>query len=262
LKDAYFVTSDGVKLHYLIGGAGQTIVFIPGWTMPAEIWQPQLEYFSRAYCVVALDPRSQGSSGKPEEGNYPARRAQDYKELIEHLGAETVVLVAWSIAVYEALAYVELFGTYKWKALVLVDVVMYDPSIAEDRARRYDLMHTLQVDRKKFAATFVRSMYRRPQPEQYLESITAASLRTPTNSAVALVAELAMNNDIRPALQKINIPVLAVMTPRNHLAAELVTAMVPASHSEIFEDAGHCLFVDEPGRFNILLEAFLGKVTR
>jgi non-heme chloroperoxidase len=262
LKDAFFITSDGVKLHYLVGGAGQIVVFIPGWTMPAQIWQPQLEYFSRHYCVVALDPRSQGSSGKPEEGNYPARRAQDYKELIDHLGAATVVLVAWSIAVYEALTYVELFGTYKWKGLVLVDVVMYDPSIPEDRAHRYDMMHTLQADRKQFAATFVRGMYRRPQPEQYLESITAATLRTPTNSAVALLAELALKNDIRPALPRIKIPVLAVMTPRNHLAAELVTAMVRGSQAEIFEDAGHCLFVDEPDRFNILLEAFLGKVTR
>lgn len=62
MKDAFFTTSDGVKLHYLVGGAGQIVLFIPGWTMPAEIWQPQLEYFSPDYCVVALDPRSQGSS--------------------------------------------------------------------------------------------------------------------------------------------------------------------------------------------------------
>jgi non-heme chloroperoxidase len=262
LKDSFFITSDGVKLHYLVGGAGQIVVFIPGWTMPAEIWQPQLEYFSRDYCVVALDPRSQGSSGKPEEGNYPARRAQDYKELIDHLGDSPVVLVAWSIAVYEALTYVEIFGTYKWKALVLVEVVLYDPSIPEERVSRYEMMHTLQADRKQFAATFVRAMYRQPQPEQYLERIIASSLRTPTNSAVALLAELAVRNDIRPALPKITIPVLAVMTPRNRLAAELVTAMVPGSQAEIFENAGHCLFVDEPDRFNILLEAFLGKVTR
>jgi non-heme chloroperoxidase len=262
LKDAFFITSDGVTLHYLVGGAGQIVVFIPGWTMPAEIWQPQLEYFSRDYCVVALDPRSQGSSGKPEEGNYPARRAQDYKELIDHLGKSPVVMVAWSIAVYEALTYVELFGTYKWRGLVLVDVVLYNPSIPEERARRYDMLHNLQADRKQFAAAFVRGMYRRPQPEQYLESITAATLRTPTNSAVALLAELAVKNDIRPTLPKIKIPVLAVMTPRNRLGAELVTAMVPGSQGEIFEDSGHCLFVDEPDRFNILLEAFLGKLTR
>jgi non-heme chloroperoxidase len=261
LKDAFFTTSDGVKLHYLAAGTGQIVLFIPGWTMPAEIWQRQIEHFSPDYCVVALDPRSQGSSDKPEEGNYPARRAQDYKELIEHLGSP-VVLVAWSIAVYEALTYVEIFGTYRWKGLVLVDIMLHDPSIPEDRARRYEFLHSLQADRKQFAATFIRSMYRQPQPEKYLDGIIAASLLTPTNSAVALLAELAVKNDIRPALSKIKIPVLAIMTPRNRLAAELVTAMVPGSQAEIFENAGHCLFVDEADRFNTLLEGFLEKVAR
>jgi non-heme chloroperoxidase len=261
LKDAFFTTSDGVKLHYLAAGTGQVVLFIPGWTMPAEIWQRQIEHFSPDYCVVALNPRSQGSSDKPEEGNYPARRAQDYKELIEHLGSP-VVLVAWSIAVYEALTYVEIFGTYRWKGLVLVDIMLHDPSIPEDRARRYEFLHSLQADRKQFAATFIRSMYRQPQPEKYLEGIIAASLLTPTNSAVALLAELAVKNDIRPALSKIKVPVLAIMTPRNRLAAELVTAMVPGSQAEIFENAGHCLFVDEEARFNSLLKGFLEKVAR
>jgi len=138
--------------------------------------------------------------------------------------------------------------------------MLHDPSIPEDRARRYEFLHTLQADREQFAATFVRGMYRQPQPEQYLDGITTATLQTPTNSAVALLAELAVQNDIRPALAKIKIPVLAVMTPRNRLAAELVTAMVPGSHTEIFENAGHCLFVDEADRFNSLLKGFLEKL--
>jgi non-heme chloroperoxidase len=259
LKDEFFTTSDGVKLHYLIGGNGQIVLFIPGWTMPAEIWQRQIEYFIPDYCVVVLDPRSQGSSGQSEEGNYPARRAQDYKELIDHLGSP-VVLVAWSLAVFEALTYVEMFGTYQWKGLVLVEVMLHDPSIPEDRSRRYDFLHNLQADRKQFAAAFVRSMYRQPQPEGYLDHVTAATLLTPTNTAVALLAELAVKNDIRTALPNIKIPVLAIMTPRNRLAAELVTAMVPDSQAEIFEDAGHCLFVDEADRFNRLLKGFLERV--
>ena len=36
-----------------------------------------------------------------------------------------MVLVGWSIAVHEALTYVEMFGTYQWKGLVLVDVMLH-----------------------------------------------------------------------------------------------------------------------------------------
>ena len=53
-------TSDGVRLHYLEAGpqAAHTLVFVPGWTMPAWIWMPQILAFSHRYHVVAFDPRS------------------------------------------------------------------------------------------------------------------------------------------------------------------------------------------------------------
>jgi non-heme chloroperoxidase len=261
VKDGSFTTSDGVKLHYLESGAGPTLVFVPGWTMPAEIWQPQIEYFSRSYHVVAVDPRSQGASDKPAEGNYPGRRAQDYKELIDHLGGSPVVLVGWSLAVHEALTYVQMFGTYKLSALVLVDMSVYTPSTQEERDHRYEQLHNFEANRKQYAGNFVRGMYHKPHSEGYLESVTKASLKTPTNSAIAMLAELAVKNDLRSALPKIKIPVLAVMTETNRSQAELITATVPGSQAEVFTDAGHCLFVDDADRFNTVLESFLQKAS-
>jgi non-heme chloroperoxidase len=261
VTDQSFTTSDGVRLHYLESGSGPTILFVPGWTMPAEIWQPQIEYFSRKYHVVAVDPRSQGASDKPADGNYPGRRAQDYKELIDHLGDSPVVLVGWSLAVNEALTYVEMFGTYKLNALVLVDLGVYTESTAEERDHRYDMFHKFQSDRKQFTETFVRGMYHKPHPEVYLESVVAASMKTPTNSGVAMLGELAVKNDLRPALPKIKIPVLAAMTVTNRKSAEIITATVPGAQAEIFEDAGHCLFVDDADRFNTVLEGFLKKAS-
>jgi pimeloyl-ACP methyl ester carboxylesterase len=67
-QSGYFTTSNGVELHYLEAGSGPTIVFVPGFAFPAEVWEPQLTHFARNHRVVALDPRSQGRSGKPTEG--------------------------------------------------------------------------------------------------------------------------------------------------------------------------------------------------
>ncbi|MGC1476594.1 MAG: alpha/beta hydrolase, partial [Terriglobales bacterium] len=64
-KSDFFKTSDGVRIHYLEAGSGRPIVFIPGWTMPAWIWQKQIDEFSKKYHVIAVDPRSQGESDKP-----------------------------------------------------------------------------------------------------------------------------------------------------------------------------------------------------
>jgi non-heme chloroperoxidase len=259
VKDGSFLTSDGVKIHYVESGSGPTILFVPGWTMPAEIWQPQIDHFSKAYHVVAVDPRSQGASDKPAEGNYPGRRAQDYKELIDHLGGSPVVMVGWSLAVREALTYVEMFGTTQLRGLVLVDSNLYAVFSQEERDQRYAMLHSFQVDRKLFAHDFVRSMYHKPHSAEYMETVTTASLKTPTNSAVALLVEAAVKNDFRPLLPKIKIPLLAVMTENNRAAMQLIISTVPGSHGEVFADAGHCLFVDDADRFNTLLESFLKR---
>jgi len=67
----FFTTSDQVRLRYLEAGQGTAILFIPGWLMPADIWEPQLRELSKEYHVVALDPRSQGQSDITPRGNDP-----------------------------------------------------------------------------------------------------------------------------------------------------------------------------------------------
>ena len=44
-------------------------------------------------------------------------------------------------------------------------------------------------------------MYKKPQNEEYLKRVTQASLRTPTNSAVALFVG-AFTSDYRPAIRE------------------------------------------------------------
>src|SRR5271155_1787004 len=95
ITDHFFQSSDGVRLHYLEAGpsAAHTLVFVPGWTMPAWIWMPQIQAFSRRYHVVAFDPRGQGDSAAPASGYEPVRRGRDVAELIGRLGAEPVVVI-------------------------------------------------------------------------------------------------------------------------------------------------------------------------
>ena len=115
----------------------------------------------------------------------------------------------------------------------------------------------LQADRKGVTDRFVRGMYKRPQPEDYLQRVMAASLRVPTNTAVTLGASFAAVGDWRKILPDIDRPLLFVVTEPQRKQAEGVSADVPSARVEVFEQAGHALFVDEPDRFNRLLEDFL-----
>lgn len=260
VKDGFITTSDGVRLHYLESGSGPTIVFVPGWTLPAEIWEHQIRHFAKSYRVIALDPRSQGKSQQTTEGHYPERRAQDIKELVDQLNLAPAVLVGWSLGVAEVLTYVDQFGTDTLRAVVLVDgYLSIDPS-PEFRAGMANFLQSIQVNRKQFAGQFVRSMYKTQQPEDYLERMTAASLQTPTNTAVTLVANWQAARDWRLALDKLDRPILYAVTAELKGQGEMLEKEFPLAQVELFEEAGHALFVDEPDRFNALLEDFLNNV--
>ncbi|HVZ15981.1 MAG TPA: alpha/beta hydrolase [Terriglobales bacterium] len=261
-KDGTFQTSDGIRLHYLEAGTGAAVVFVPGWTMPAKIWEPQLQELSRKYQVIALDPRSQGDSEKTPEGNFSERRAADVKELIEHLHASPAVLVGWSLGVREALVYVRVFGTSSLRGLVLVDGNVWTEPAAQGYEQRAAFLHGVQENRAEFTEKFVRSMYHKPQSPAYLKEIVTQSLKTPTNTAVALLAEMYLWNDLRPILSTIRIPLLVTVRADHRDQAEIVRSLVPQAQSEVFEDAGHALFVDDAERFNAVMERFLALLPR
>ena len=260
VKNGWITTSDGVRLHYLEAGNGQSLVFEPGWTMPAEIWEPQIRHFSQRYRVIALDPRSQGESGQTNEGHYPERRAQDIKELVEQLRLEPAVLAGWSLGVPEVLTYVDRFGTSTLRAVVLVDgPIGSDPNL-QGIIGSFARLKQMQLDRAGYTDRFVRGMYKKPHSEEYYRKVIAASLKTPTNTALTLLANLFVGLDLRPALAKLDRPVLYTITARLEAQADMLRARLPSARVEVFEQAGHALFVDEPEHFNKVLEEFLAGI--
>lgn len=258
VKDGFFKTSDGVKLHYLEAGTGPSIVFEPGWSMPAWIWDAQIRYFAQHYHVVALDPRSQGESDKPPEGNSPERRSQDIKELIDHLRLGPAVLVGWSLGVPELLTYAEQFGGANVRAYVLVDGFAWDKLDPQFATSMLGMYRQVELNRRSFTEKFVRSMYKKPQPESYIARVVEASLKMPADSAIAASAGSVSRGDWRPAIAKMDRPILILcQAASKSFAADLIVSVASSTKVELFQDAGHALFVDDAERFNSVLDDFV-----
>lgn len=287
-KSGFLTTPDGVRIHYLEAGHAKTvasaqvgnppppdavltkgnvsleslqktpaILFIPGWTMPGWIWEKQIDYFSRDYRVVAMDPRGQGDSAHTSEGLYPAARARDIRAVVNQLNLAPVVLVGWSMAVNEVVSYVDQFGTQGVAGLILVDD---DDGGLTPAGAEQDLkfIGQIQADREKTVSQFIReNFFKKPQPEPYLDRVIRASLRVPTDTAVALlVGKFAA--DYRPALAKIDKPTVVCAVQSSYLAGIVeMQKHIAKSRLEIFDGDGHALFVDDPDKFNALLEDFL-----
>jgi microsomal epoxide hydrolase len=262
-KNEFFKTSDGIWIHYLEAGSGRPILFIPGWTMPAWIWQKQIDEFSKRYHVIAVDPRSQGESDKPNYGHLPETRARDYKELVDHLGLRQPVLVGWSLACGELMEYVEQFGTDNVGGFVLVDGILSDKPRSDRFATTSAWMNQLQQDRRKQADGFVRGMFKKPQAEDYLQRVIDASIRVPADTAAVLLYNMIAVNDFSGGFARMNRPVLFTYQPTTQQTADYLKAKLGDKvRLERFDGDGHALFVDDPEKFNRVLEEFLQRLPK
>lgn len=254
----YFVTSDHVRLHYLQAGppGAHVLVFVPGWTMPAWIWTPQIAFFARAYRVIAFDPRGQGDSEIPPWGYNQTRRGQDIAELIDHLHAGPVVVIGWSLGVLDTLAYVHTSGDARIAGLVLVD-----NSVGEEPPPHPGPPHRYRAPPSHAVAMrwFVRGMFRHRPSAAYLNRLTDATLRMPEADARALLAYPVPRSYWRQAIFSTRKPVLYIVRPGFAAQAANLQRDRPDTETAVFRDAGHALFVDDAARFNRLMADFLAR---
>lgn len=248
-----FTTSDGVRLHYIEAGRGdKTIVLIPGWLMPAAVFEKQFTDLSKSYRVLALDPRSQGLSEVTTLSHAPKRRIQDISEFLKAAKVRDFILAGWSLGVLESLDFV---ANYKPKGLR--GLVLIDNSVGEGRppaGRRSNFAQTMNdpVKREQYMRTFSQDIYRKPPPPMLAQAVLDSALQAAPNVAIQLLNQPYPRTYWSETLQKQQIPVLYAIRPwlkeqgqalQKKRARDLITI-------EMFDKAGHALFVDEAESFN------------
>jgi non-heme chloroperoxidase len=254
-QDRYFSTSDNIRLHYLESGptSAPTLVLVPGWTMPAWIFAPQIEAFSSNYHVIAFDPRGQGDSEIAPGGYNQTRRGEDIGDLLNQLGPRPVVIIGWSLGVLDTLAYIHLDGDSRVAGLVLVD-----NSVGENPPPKPEPYHpTPPISRADYLRDFVAGMFLTPQSPEYLNALTAATLRLPEVDARALLEYPVPRSYWRQAIYSTSKPVLYIVRPHLTGQADNLLADRPNTEIAIYTGVGHALFVDAATRFNAQVARFL-----
>lgn len=256
-----FLTSDRVRLSYLFGGKASALtplVFVPGWSMPAELFRPHLQRLSASRRVWALDPRGHGHSEAPETGYDADRRARDLFEFIGRLKQPPVV-IAWSLAGVEMLHGLRHFGESRLAALVLVD-----SSLGEGPASNGEAVaafrEQIRADRQTQLAGFARAIFRQPLSDEAFESLVADMSRVPLQASLDMLDYRLPRESLRESARGFKKPLLIAYTPQYQAQVKLHAEARPHSRLELFEDAGHALFADQPKRFDEMIESFAQSV--
>ena len=268
LRERKVNVGEGVSLRIIEAGqAGSTLVFVPGWSTGADIWRRQVDAFSKTHRVIAIDPRSQGESTKTTTGNTPETRAQDLHTLLEQLGVRRPVLIGWSQGVQDVAAYVERYGTKDLAGIVLVDAAVSDGADGmaarpQVTAEQFKMFAVYQAHQQEYLRGMMKAIITKPQPEGAIDRLVGTGMKTPPDIGIAMLVADMFGVDRTPALKKIECPALVIASAKSfELSRQQAGAsQIPHARFEKIEDAAHAVFLDQPDRFDELVEEFLKEL--
>ena len=271
IRERKLDVGEGVSLRVIEAGQagpGPTLIFIPGWSTGADIWRQQIARFAPNHRAIAFDPRSQGQSTITTSGNTPEMRAQDLHNLLERLDARRPVLIGWSQGVEDLTAYIERYGTHDLAGLVLVDAAVSDGAdgIAarpQETAAQFKMFAVYQAHQEEYLRGMMGAIITKPQPPGAIDRLVATGLKTPPAIGVAMLVADLFGVNRTAALKKIDCPTLIIASANSYeLARQQAGAnQIPHARFEKIEDAAHAVFLDQPERFDELLEKFVKDLT-
>ena len=265
-RDDYFL-SGAVRLRYRDEGRGMPVVFIHGWTVDLDVWDPQAAAFARSMRVVRLDRRGFGISGGVPD---LAADCDDLRALLDHLGIERAALVGASQGARVALA----FAAREPGRLISI-VLDGPPDEIGSQGASGDEGFSIDEFRRLVRESGVDAFRRawRDNPLMKLHSADAGA-RTLLDSMLARypakdLQEPAPGPAMRlpaAALGEIAMPVLIVNgqfdTSTRLRAGERLARLVPHAERVLVPDAGHLPNLDNPVAYNDAIGSFLQRQSR
>jgi len=104
-----FITTNGIRLHYVTQGNGPLMLFLHGFPEFWYSWRHQIPEFAKDYKVVAIDLRGYNDSDKPTDASAYSMPefVKDVQGVIAGLGYDKCVLVGhdWGGAIAWSFAY-------------------------------------------------------------------------------------------------------------------------------------------------------------
>jgi non-heme chloroperoxidase len=270
------VVGDGVRLNVLEAGAGKPLVLVPGWSQTAEQFKFQLQGLADRYRVIAIDMRGHGESDKPDTGYRIQRLAQDLRQALEAFDLHDATLLGHSMGCSVLWCHFDLFGPERIARYVFCDQASFltaDPAWTPQQVADHGAIFTPESvsatakalrapDGAATTETFLRAMVTGSMPEDQFQWILRLNLKMPRAHAATLLYNHC-HQDWRDVLPRIGQPSLfiggkASLVPHGCVAWN--AAQLPGSQLSILEAAdkgSHFMFIENPDRFNSILQRFI-----
>jgi pimeloyl-ACP methyl ester carboxylesterase len=254
-------SADGVLIRYRVLGKGDpALILIHGWSSDSTYWDAQLDDLSRHYTVVTLDLAGHGDSGTERAEWTMDAFGDDVVSVAQQLPNRQLVLVGHSMGGPVAL---EAARRLKHRVIGIVGVDTFGniglPQITPQEldARlaplRRDFPHAMRdyVGHRLFTA--------RSNPALVQRIADDMASQPPGIAIGSLIAML--NMSYSAALGDIDVPIVAINSDRFPTDVERIRLHAPTFRLKVMSGVGHFLMIEDPTRFNALLEQTVQELT-
>lgn len=249
-------------------GTGTAVVFLHGYPLSHEIWEPQLASLSAGYRIVLLDLPGYGLAKARTVPDTLSGFAEAVNQTLLRGFANPVVVVGHSFGGYVAL---ELFRRHpeRFAAIVLTNT-RSEPDGAEAREKRLttakrleDPTQTLDVEETARALLAPNTWEKGGALPVTVRRIVRS---VPSRTIIGTLRAIARRPDSTPTLSAIQVPTLVVWGEEDRLIppdqTRAMVARVKGSLGVGIPGAGHLPSLETPDSFANAVSQLLGRLPR
>jgi pimeloyl-ACP methyl ester carboxylesterase len=270
------MTGDGVALHVESTGSGTPLLFIHEFAGDHRSWEPQVRYFSRGYQCVTYAARGYPPSGVPTDpAAYSQERAmEDAVAVLDGLSIGRAHVVGLSMGGFTALHLTLRHPERVRSAVVAGAGYGAAPERAEAfraectvTAAAFEAEGAAQVA-QRYAVGPARVQFQNKNPRGWAEFAAALAQHSALGSALTMRGVQAARPSLyalRDELAGIRTPLLVLTGDEDEGCLETVLMLkrtIPSSGLAILPQTGHTANLEEPERFNAVVDSFLADVER
>ena len=282
--DAGYLERDGVRIWYEAYGTGSPgILLLPTWELVhSRAWKCQIPYFARHGRVVTFDRRGNGRSDRPAESWAYDRRetAEDALAVLDHVGAERVVVVSWCGAGEDLILAAEHPGRVSGLVLIAPDMLLTPDPADEEGPYSFDEepaglddsaepagwakwnRHYWLRDWPGFLDFFFTQTFTEPHSTKQTEDAVGWGLDTdPQTILRGMDAEWCNGaGHIRRLGAQVRCPTLVIQGSADAVVGPgrgaAVAAAIPGAHLVTLDGSGHAPQLRDPVATNLIIRDF------
>lgn len=255
--ESQFAKLDGSKIHYKSYGKGkEALVLVHGWGCNLNHWRDQIPDLAKRNRVIVLDLPGHGESDKPQIPYTMDLFANAVDAVLRDAKVEKAVVAGHSMGTPVARQF---YRKYPQKTLgiIIVDGGLR-PFGTKEMREQFLAMFRGPNYKETGSQMFAQMMPTLAAADQ--ERVKSSFLNTPQN--VLVTAMESMNDESLYALDKMNVPVFAVLAKSPFWAPDteqFFRSIAPDFEMQMWEGVSHFLMMERPKQFNDAVIAFLNK---